>query len=83
MRFHVIDPMHNLFTGTAKQKNIWLDSDKPLLEKNHLIQVQEKLDRVKVPTTIGRMPKKIRNSYGGFTADQSKSLTVLFSVYAL
>ena len=85
VRFHVIDPMHNLFTGTAKHimRNIWLDSDKPLLEKNHLIQMQEKLDRVKVPATIGRMPKKIRNSYGGFTADQWKSFTVLFSVYAL
>ena len=42
-----------------------------------------KLDRVKVPATIGRMPKKIRNSYGGFTADQWKSFTLLFSVYAV
>ena len=27
VRFHIIDPIHNLFTGTAKHvmKNIWLD----------------------------------------------------------
>ena len=33
--FHIIDPMHNLFTGTAKHlmKNIWLDSDNPMLKK--------------------------------------------------
>ena len=85
VRFHIIDPMHNLFTGTAKHvmRNIWLDSEKPLLEKKDLLQVQEKLDKVKVPATVGRMPKKIRNSYGGFTADQWKSFTVIFSIYAL
>ena len=82
VRFDVIDPMH---TGTAKHimRNIWLDSDKPLLEKNDLIQMQEKLDRVQVPATMGRMTKKIRKSYGAFTADQWKSFTVLCSVYAL
>ena len=29
------------------------------------------------------MPRKIQNSYGGFTADQWKSFTLLFSIYAL
>lgn len=31
VRFHIIDPMHNLFTGTAKHimKNIWLDNSSP------------------------------------------------------
>lgn len=29
------------------------------------------------------MPKKILNSYGGFTADQWKSFTTLFSIYVL
>lgn len=85
VRFHIIDPMHNLFTGTAKHvmRNIWLDSDKPLLDKKDLLQVQEKLDKLKVPASVGRMPKKIKNCYGGFTADQWKSFTILFSVYAL
>ena len=37
VRFVIIDPMHNLFTGTAKHvmKNMWLDSEKPLLEKKN------------------------------------------------
>ena len=85
VRFHIVDPMHNLFTGTAKHvmKNIWLDSDKPLLEKKNLLHIQEKLDKLKVPSNVGRMPKKIQNSYGGFTADQWKSFTLLFSIYAL
>lgn len=85
VRFHIIDPMHNLFTGTAKHvmKNVWLDSDKPLLEKKDLEKIQEKMDKLKVPASVGRMPKKIENSYGGFTADQWKSFTILFSIYAL
>ena len=29
------------------------------------------------------MPRKILNSYGGFTADQWKTFTTLFSIYAL
>ena len=85
VRFHIIDPMHNLFTGTAKHimKNVWLDPEKSLLDKNNLQQIQEKMDKLKVPASVGRMPKKIQNSYGGFTADQWKSFTVLFSIHAL
>lgn len=67
--------MHNhLFIGTAKHvlKNIWLDSDKPLVEKKDLLQIQD-----------GMMPKKIRNSFGGFTAQQWKSFPVVCSIYAL
>ena len=77
VRFHVIDPMHNLFTGTAKHvmKNIWLDSDNPLLEKKNLLHLREKLHKLKVPSDVGRMPRKIQNSYGGFPADQWKSFT--------
>ena len=85
VRFHIIDPMHNLFTGTTKHlmKNIWLDGDNPLLKKNDLSVIQEKLDKIKAPSDIGRMPRKIFSSYGGFTADQWKTFTTLFSIYAL
>lgn len=44
VRFHIIDPMHNLFTETAKHimKNVWLDPEKPLLDKDNLQRIQEK-----------------------------------------
>ena len=85
VRYHIIDPMHNLFTGTAKHvmKNIWLDEEKPVISKKDLTKIQEKIDKVKVPADVGRMPKKIQNSYGGFTADQWKSFTILFSIFCL
>ena len=67
MRFHIRDRMHNLVTGTAKHvmKNIWLDGENPLIKKNDLINIQEKLDKFKAPSDVGRMPRKILNSYGG------------------
>ena len=42
--FHIIDKMHNLFTGTAKHimKNEMVRSEKPLLDKNNFQQIQEK-----------------------------------------
>ena len=85
VRYHIIDPMHNLFTGTAKDvmKNIWLDAEKPLINKNDLSNIQQKLDNIKAPLDVGRMPRKILNSYGGFTTDQWKSFSILFSIYVL
>ena len=85
VRFHTIDPMHCLFQGTAKyiMQKIWLDDNKPLLTKKDLSRIQSKLDEIKAPSSIGRMPRKIENSYGGFTADQWKSWTVFFSIFSL
>jgi hypothetical protein len=85
IRYHIIDPMHNLFLGTAKQimKNVWIDSQNPLISKNDLEKIQAKMDDIKAPSTIGRMPRKIANSYGGFTADQWKTWTILFSIFCL
>ena len=85
VRFHIIDPMHNLFLGTAKHvmKHVWLTGEDPLINKNDLKKIQSKVDTVKAPSTIGTMPMKIENSYGGFTADQWKTWTLLFSIFAL
>ena len=85
VRYHVIDPMHNLFTGTAKHvmKNNWLDEAQPKLNKKDLASIQEKLDKIKAPSSVGRMPREIVHRYGGFTADQWKTFTVLFSIFVV
>ena len=33
VRFHVIDPMHNIFTGTAKHvmTKVWMKKDDPVI----------------------------------------------------
>ena len=58
IRYAVIDPMHNLFVGTAKHlMTIWKDSD--ILTKNHFKSIQEKIEKVNVPLDVGRIPYKI------------------------
>ena len=82
IRFTVIDPMHNLFLGTAKHMmETWLS--KSVLSTSDLEKIQEKVDAVNVPTNIGRLPGKIAKSFSGFTADQWKNWVIIFSSYAL
>ena len=47
VRFHIIDPMNNLFIGTAKHdmKNIWLDGEMPKINKNDFSNIQQKFGR--------------------------------------
>ena len=82
IRFTVIDPMHNLFLGTAKHvMETWLNAG--ILTAADLQKVQEKVDSAHVPTNIGRIPGKIAKSFSGFTADQWKNWVTIFSSYAL
>lgn len=85
VRFTVIDPMHNLFLGTAKNvmENVWLNQTKPLLSDAKLKLIQQRVDQVEFPSSLGRLPNKISISFGGFTADQWKTWTLIVSLYAL
>lgn len=76
VRMLVIDPMHNLFMGSAKHivKKVWssnnvLDlSDKKICDK-----IQSTIDSIQVPTDTGRIPRKIETGFSGLTADQYKN----------
>ncbi len=82
IRFTVIDPMHNLLLGTAKHmmKNIWLEE---VIDHDQLKDIEVRVHNVTTPNNIGRIPRKIASSFGGFTADQWKHWVILFSMYAL
>lgn len=60
VRFTVIDPMHNLFLGTAKNvmENVWLNHTKPLLSDAKLKLIQQRVDQVGFPSSLGRLPNK-------------------------
>ncbi|XP_061190105.1 uncharacterized protein LOC133197961 [Saccostrea echinata] len=82
IRMTIIDPMHNLFLGTAKRMmTLW--KDKKVLLPDHFEKIQEKISGVYCPSDIGKLPKKFASSYGSFNADQWKNWTIMFSVYAL
>ena len=83
IRFTIIDPMHNLFLGTAKHmmKNVWLPNK--ILKPADLKSIQDLIDSMKVPSNMGRIPNKIASSFGSFTSDQWKLWTVVYSEFAL
>ena len=79
---HVIDPMHGLFLGTAKKMlEIWQSLE--ILKKSHFQCIQEIVDAMKVPSDVGRIPRKISSGFSGFTADQFKNWVLIYSIPAL
>lgn len=81
-RFLIIDPMHNLFLGTGKRMiTLWIKEG--WLSSNHFIQIQSLVDKMIVPSDIGRIPHKIQSGFSGFKADQFKTWITVFSIPAL
>ncbi len=78
----LIDPMHNLFLGTAKHfaRDIWIG--KNILSGQDITTVESKLRNVIIPAGIGRIPVSI-NTGVFLTADQWKNWTLYFSIYCL
>ena len=65
----VID--HYLFLGTAKYlfKDVWPKKHN-LHETKTLRNIQNIVDKIALPSDIGRIPRKIELSFSSFTADQ-------------
>ena len=58
IRFSSIDPMHNLFLGTAKaQFKLWVSEGH--LTNQQLKIIEKRIDDMEVPVEIGRLPKAI------------------------
>ena len=78
VRFHTIDPMHNLLLGTAKHvMNIWIKNG--LISNNQFDEIQQCVDSFSVPSDIGRIPYKISSGFSSFKADQWRSWIVIYS----
>ena len=82
VRFTVIDPMHNLFLGTAKHVfKLWVKNN--LLTKKDLKALEERIHLFDVGTGVGRLPHRIASNYGGYTASQWKNWTLIYSMFCL
>ena len=79
IRYHVIDPMHNLFEGSAKNF-IKLLLDSKIVDFT-IIQKRSKV--VVAPMKIGRLPLKMESNYCGFTADQWRNWVLVYSPIVL
>ena len=78
-----IDPMHNLFLGSAKYffKNILLALD--YITVAQLEMIQDRVNSFTVPSGIGKIPMKIASGFSSFTADQWKNWVLYFSIIAM
>ena len=82
VRFCTVDPMHNLFLGTAKyQFKLWVSEG--YLNPKQLETIESRIQSMEVPIEIGRLPKAISSNYGSYTAEQWKNWTLIYSLYAL
>ena len=82
-RMLIIDPMHNLFLGSAKRffKKVLIDH--LALCESHFSLIQNRVDTFIVPSGIGRIPVKIQSGFASFTADQWKNWVLYFSIISL
>ncbi len=79
----IVDPLHNLYLGTAKHmfKDVWFD--KELISATDLNRLQSCVDDIITPPDLGRIPRKIASNFGGFTGEQWKNWIELYSLIAL
>ena len=82
MQHAVVDPMHNLFLGTAKHvMQVWISQE--ILCKQHFDIIEQIVSKIKSPYDVGRLPLKISSSFSAFTADQWRNWVTVYSVVSL
>lgn len=82
IRFANIDSMHNVFLGTSKHiMTLWKERD--IIKKEHFLIIQQRIEKIRVPMDISRIPNKIESAMAGLTADQWKNWTCIYSLYVL
>ena len=79
----IVDPMHNLFLGTAKHilKQVWIE--RGILSAPQFETIQQRVDLSTVPSDIGRIPHKVYSGFASFTAYQWKNWVIYFSLSSL
>lgn len=82
-RMLIVDPMHNLFLGTAKHilKAVWIE--KGIISDDSFDLIQSRVNSALTASGIGRIPYKITSGFASFTADQWKNWVNYFSLLAL
>ena len=82
VRHMAIDLMHLLFLGIAKHTfKTW--QLKGLINESHYNIIQDRANKLIIPSTLGRIPLKISSGFAKLTADQWKNWICIFSLYCL
>lgn len=76
VRMTPIDPMHNLFLGTAKQMiSVW--KTKLILNENDLLKIQEKIGNFFCPSDVGKLPQKMHVEHYFNSVKNQQALVLL------
>ena len=78
----LIDPMHNLFLGTANNMLTLWKAFK-IISEGTLSSIRNIVNFISVPPRIGRLPEKIASGFSGFTAKQWMAWTISLATRAL
>ena len=82
VRYHVIDPIRNIFLGIAKHTmKTWKDF-KIIGTKEYAV-MQDQVDSIDPPPKIGHIPRRIVSGFAAITADDWKHWILIYSLYAL
>ena len=82
VRFMILDPMHLLFLGIAKHTfKTWTSMD--IINNSHFTVLQDRVNKLITPSTLGRIPLKVGSGFAQLTADQWKNWICIFSPYCL
>ena len=82
IKFVVIDPMHNLMLGSSKHVlSVWLSEG--IFNDSKLKIIEDIVKQIQSPHDIGRLPTKIGSGFSGFSADQWRIWTTIYSAIAL
>ena len=82
IKMTVIDPLQNLFLGSAKRiLKMWKELG--YLDRGNLEKIQEHTEEFITPHDVGKIPRNIVSCFDGFNADEFKNWVLLFSLYSL
>ncbi|OAD78516.1 hypothetical protein PHYBLDRAFT_163625 [Phycomyces blakesleeanus NRRL 1555(-)] len=82
VRCTIIDPMHNLFLGTAKcMVQIWKELE--YFDNQTLLAMQDLANGVVVPPDYARINKKIADGFSFMKADEWKLWCLIYSLFIL
>ena len=80
--FCAIDPMHNIFLGTAKRMfALWVENE--ILDNVAMDTISMRISSISTLSGVGRLPNKISSCWGKFTAEEWMIWTLYYSLLVL
>ena len=81
IQYAIIDPLHNLYLGTAKRiHHHWIEIG--LINNLNLKLIQERVDNFNTSSSFGHIPRKILSGFSNMIVDEWKNWTIIYSVVA-